>query len=103
MISSHVAGRLVVRKGESNMHKPLKVAAVAALALASVVALPATAGAKGPHERSVELRDSCDVATFNAMFGPVCAPHKGRTVTVDKFLAALDPVTHLGHEAWRIQ
>jgi plastocyanin len=85
------------------MHKPFMAAAVAAFALVSVAALPATASAKGPDQRRVELRDSCDVATFDAVIGPgTCAPHKGREVTFDRFVAALDPDTHVGHNAWRI-
>src|SRR4051794_23842366 len=90
------------------MHKRFVAAAVAVFALASVASSPLTASGNGPEQRSVELRDSCDVATFNAAIPappgqpPTCVPHERGSVLFDDFGAALNPVTHAGHDAWRI-
>ena len=80
------------------MRKRLITSAIAVLALGAM-AIPATADAHGVHVRRVRLQDKCDPASFNAMFGPVCVAHGGKNVTVDKFLAKLNP-KDFGHEAW---
>ena len=75
------------------MRKKLFTSAIAILALGSVV-FPATADAKdGGHARRVRLEDNCDPASFNARFGDgICVDHgRGRTTTLDQFLAKLNP------------
>jgi hypothetical protein len=57
------------------------------------------AGASGV--RTVELRDKCDPATFNAAIGPGTCVGDG-DVTFQEFLAQLNPVD-FGHDAWRMQ
>jgi plastocyanin len=82
------------------MRKHVMTCAIAILALGAV-AIPTTADARGVHVRKVRLQDRCDPASFNAAFGPpdVCVPHSGKLVTVDEFLAKLNPAD-LGHPSW---
>ncbi|HET9872473.1 MAG TPA: hypothetical protein VFP89_07755 [Propionibacteriaceae bacterium] len=71
-------------------------AGVAMVALGTTA--PASASSTKNHE--FELRDRCDVATFNAALGEeVCAGQKRGSVTFDRFIAALDDG---GHKKWNI-
>jgi len=85
------------------MRKSFIVSAVAIVALAGL-AIPASADAKnGGHVRKVRMQDRCDPASFNALFGDgICADHNGELITVDEFLAALNPVTHRGLDKWNM-
>src|SRR4051794_8683620 len=85
------------------MRKKFITTAIAVAALAGL-AIPASADAKnGGHVRKVRMQDRCDPATFDAFFFPgVCAPHNGELVTVDEFLADLNPVTHRGIDKWNM-
>jgi plastocyanin len=82
------------------MRKHLLISAFVIVSLGAL-AIPSTADARGSHVRKVRLQDRCDPASFNAAFGPpdVCVPHGGKLVTVDKFLAKLNP-EDFGHEDW---
>jgi len=85
------------------MRKKFITTAIAVAALAGL-AIPASADAKnGGHVRKVRMQDRCDPASFDAFFFPgVCAPHNGELITVDEFLAALNPVTHRGLDKWNM-
>jgi plastocyanin len=73
--------------------------AIAILAIGAMT-MPAVADARGVHVRNVRLQDRCDPASFNAAFGDgVCVPHSGQLITLDKFLAKLNPVD-FGHPKW---
>ncbi|MEA3215961.1 MAG: hypothetical protein QOJ19_2117 [Acidimicrobiia bacterium] len=74
------------------------VAAVAFL----MTATPARAdNGRSAEVRTVELRDRCDPATFNAVLGNgACVPHKDARVTLDELLEKLNPVD-FGHDGWR--
>jgi hypothetical protein len=84
------------------MRKKFITGAIAIAALAGL-AIPASADAKhGGHVRKVRMQDRCDPASFNATFGDgVCQPHNGELVTVDEFLAQLNPVD-FGHDKWNM-
>jgi plastocyanin len=86
--------------GDQVMRKRIFTTTVAILALGSMT-LPSVADARGVHVRKMRLQDRCDPASFNAAFGDgVCVPHKqGGLVTVDEFLAELNPVD-FGHDKW---
>lgn len=83
------------------MRLRLMAGAVAAIAFL-MTATPARADSgRSAEVRTVEVRDKCDPATFNAALGgPVCAPHKDAGVTFDEFLEKLNPVD-FGHDGWR--
>ncbi len=82
--------------------------AIAVLTLGTI-AIPASAqadgGGGGGNTRRVRLQDNCDPATFDAVVGPgTCIPHgDDDNVTFGEFVAALNPVTHLGHEDWNFK
>jgi plastocyanin len=82
------------------MNKRFFRSALAVLAI-GLVALPASADARGVHVRKMRLQDNCDPVTFNAAFGDgICVPHgNGRTTTLPEFLAKLNP-QDFGHEKW---
>jgi hypothetical protein len=87
------------------MNKRFISSAIAILAI-GLVALPASADARGAHTRSVRLQDRCDPASFNAAIPsppgqpPTCIPHGGqKTITFGEFAAKLNPVD-FGHEKW---
>ena len=84
------------------MRRHVMTCAIAILALGAL-AIPTTADARGVHVRKVRLQDRCDPASFNAAFGPpdVCVPHGGQLITVDEFLAKLNPADG-GHPKWNI-
>jgi hypothetical protein len=56
------------------------------VSLTAIVAFAATAYASGPDVRTVQLRDDCDPATFNAAVGPGTCVGDGDTTFPD-FLA----------------
>jgi plastocyanin len=87
------------------MNKRFVSSAIAVLAI-GLVALPASADARGVHTRSVRLQDRCDPDSFNAAIPsppgqpPTCIPHGGqKTVTFAAFVAKLNPVD-FGHPKW---
>ena len=88
------------------MRKGFISGAIAVLALGTI-AIPASARADGGggNTRRVRLQDNCDPVTFDAVVGPgTCVPHgDDETVTFGEFVAALNPVTHVGHEDWNFK
>jgi hypothetical protein len=70
---------------------------VAALSLCAIAAL-APASTLAGSVRNLQIADRCDPATFNAMFGDVCAL-RNSGVPVDQFLRRVNP-KDFGHSAW---
>lgn len=84
---------MVSRRSSSSRRAAFVAASLCALA--AVLPAPAAAGSV----LNVQIMDRCDPASFNAMFGDVCALRTSG-VPVEQFLSRVNP-DDFGHSAWR--
>jgi hypothetical protein len=75
-----------------------RIGVLALLLLAVALVLPGSAGAGGV--RNVQIMDRCDPTSFNAMFGDGICTLRNSGVSVEQFLARVNPRDG-GHSAWR--
>jgi plastocyanin len=87
---------MVSRRSSSSRAAAWRAAFLATCLCALAAVMPASAAA---GVRSVQVMDRCDPASFNAMFGDVCAL-RNSGVPVGEFLSQVNPVD-FGHDAWR--
>ena len=84
------------RSSPSGPVRRIGVVALSLLAVGVVVPGSAVAGAT----RNVQIMDRCDPASFNAMFGDGVCTIRNSGVSVETFLARVNPKDG-GHSAWR--
>jgi plastocyanin len=84
------------RSFSSGRARRIGVVALSLAAIGIVVPGSAVAGAA----RNVQIMDRCDPASFNAMFGDGVCTLRNSGVSVEQFLARVNPRDG-GHSAWR--